>query len=553
MIKQSRSPFDLIINQIWRNKPIAETWPRSSMSRLFKRSESATELNRLTRKQLGVFSPDSEASVNKSTISDVETTAARWEEVVEFMDKLGKKPNHKCMNLNNGHLSTNDVIQLAALLPYLPTLEELDLSWNESIGGALKVLTNQLQHLPYLRVLELVSCQLSKLDISSLGDSIQLLANIEKIDLSWNPDLGGNLSLLTQKLHSCSTLKILKLVDCNLTAEDGVVLGKSLSVITNLEILDLSMNKNVGCGLAVLFQELSHASHLQVIKLCNCGLTPESIQDLGISLNHLPAIRKMDLSCNGIGGGFMETATHLLNVTQLQVFDVHGCSLIDDDISALTQIIPLLKNLQVVNLGLNKNIGDTMRHLIARIRFLPRFKNLTVNGCNLTKETIVELADTLPNLTDLETLDLSWNKCLGGNLGVLFQMLENKTGLQVLKLCSCNLTGQDLATLVSLSSIGLLSSLKMLHLTYNNTVDDQSWVTFFQEINGLQELSELDIGLMPLSHRDCSPWFTVLLSCLSRLPSLVELGMHHWVITASQCELLDAFNKHSKRSIHFTY
>ncbi|XP_069753821.1 leucine-rich repeat-containing protein 31-like isoform X5 [Narcine bancroftii] len=497
MIKQSRSPFDLIINQIWRNKPIAETWPRSSMSRLFKRSESATELNRLTRKQLGVFSPDSEASVNKSTISDVETTAARWEEVVEFMDKLGKKPNHKCMNLNNGHLSTNDVIQLAALLPYLPTLEELDLSWNESIGGALKVLTNQLQHLPYLRVLELVSCQLSKLDISSLG--------------------------------------------------------KSLSVITNLEILDLSMNKNVGCGLAVLFQELSHASHLQVIKLCNCGLTPESIQDLGISLNHLPAIRKMDLSCNGIGGGFMETATHLLNVTQLQVFDVHGCSLIDDDISALTQIIPLLKNLQVVNLGLNKNIGDTMRHLIARIRFLPRFKNLTVNGCNLTKETIVELADTLPNLTDLETLDLSWNKCLGGNLGVLFQMLENKTGLQVLKLCSCNLTGQDLATLVSLSSIGLLSSLKMLHLTYNNTVDDQSWVTFFQEINGLQELSELDIGLMPLSHRDCSPWFTVLLSCLSRLPSLVELGMHHWVITASQCELLDAFNKHSKRSIHFTY
>ncbi|XP_069753820.1 leucine-rich repeat-containing protein 31-like isoform X4 [Narcine bancroftii] len=498
MIKQSRSPFDLIINQIWRNKPIAETWPRSSMSRLFKRSESATELNRLTRKQLGVFSPDSEASVNKSTISDVETTAARWEEVVEFMDKLGKKPNHKCMNLNNGHLSTNDVIQLAALLPYLPTLEELDLSWNESIGGALKVLTNQLQHLPYLRVLELVSCQLSKLDISSLGDSIQLLANIEKIDLSWNPDLGGNLSLLTQKLHSCSTLKILKLVDCNLTAEDGVVLGKSLSVITNLEILDLSMNKNVGCGLAVLFQELSHASHLQVIKLCNCGLTPESIQDLA-------------------------------------------------------QIIPLLKNLQVVNLGLNKNIGDTMRHLIARIRFLPRFKNLTVNGCNLTKETIVELADTLPNLTDLETLDLSWNKCLGGNLGVLFQMLENKTGLQVLKLCSCNLTGQDLATLVSLSSIGLLSSLKMLHLTYNNTVDDQSWVTFFQEINGLQELSELDIGLMPLSHRDCSPWFTVLLSCLSRLPSLVELGMHHWVITASQCELLDAFNKHSKRSIHFTY
>ncbi|XP_051874431.1 leucine-rich repeat-containing protein 31 [Pristis pectinata] len=457
------------------------------------------------------------------------------------------------MNLNNSRLTTNDIVQLAALLPNLPTLEELDLSWNELIGGALKLLTSHLQHTPQLRVLELASCGLSGLDISSLGDSLQLLVNIEKIDLSWNSDLGGNLSLFSQKLQPCSTLKILKLVDCNLTREDGIALGKALSVTTNLEILDLSMNKSVGCGLATLFQELRHVPHLQVLKLYNCGLTQDSIQDLGIALNYVPGMKKMVLSCNGIGGGFKETATHLLNVTQLQVFDVHDCSLTEGDISALTQIIPLLKNLQVLNLALNKNIGDAVRHLIARIRFLPRFKDLTASNCNLTKESIVELADTLPNMTELETLDLSWNKCLGGNLGVLIQMLQNETRLRVLKLCSCNLTGQDLASLVSLSCAGFLSSLEMLHLTYNNTVDDQSWVMFFQEINGLKALSELDIGLMPLSHRECSPWLAVLLCCLSRLPSLLELGMHHWVITASQCELLDTFNKQNQRNIHFTY
>ncbi|XP_072897863.1 leucine-rich repeat-containing protein 31 isoform X3 [Hemitrygon akajei] len=498
-IKQSRSPFDLIVNQIWRNKSLTERWPQSSVSRFFKLSDNSTKTDCSTgRDGLEEMSLDSEANENMSTISDVENRAASWQQVVEFMDKLGKKPHHKCLNLNNSGLTVNEIVQLAAVLPNFPSLEELDLSWNESIGGALKLLNSHLQHTPQLRVLELSSCALSALDISSLGESIQFLVNIEKIDLSWNCDLGGNLSLFTQKLQPSFTLKILKLVDCNLTAEDGIALGKTLSVITNLEILDLSMNKHVGCGLAGLFQELRCVPHLQVLKLSNCGLTQENIQDLA-------------------------------------------------------QIIPLLKNLQVLNLAMNKNIGDAVRNLIARIRFLPKFKGLGVNNCNLLKESIVELADTLPNLTELETLDLSWNKCLGGNLGLLVQMLQNETRLRVVKLCSCNLTGQDLASLVSLSCAGILSSLETLHLTYNNTVDDQSWVMFFKEIDGLKALSELDIGLMPLSHRECSPWLAVLLSCLPRLPSLLELGMHHWVISASQCELLDTFNHQHQRNIHFTY
>ncbi|XP_072110559.1 leucine-rich repeat-containing protein 31 isoform X3 [Mobula birostris] len=544
-IKQSRSPFDLIVNQIWRKKSSTERRPQSSVSRFFKKSDNSTKTDCSTgRDGLEEISLDSEANENKSTISDVEDPATRWQQVVEFMDKLGKKPHHKCLNLNNSGLTVNEIVQLdcveilicnvfgnvfpahlfqftllaacvlivlfapkriccfpfipAAVLPNFPSLEELDLSWNESIGGALTVLTSHFQHTPQLRVLELSSCALSALDISSLGESIQLLVNIEKIDLSWNCDLGGNLLLFTQKLQPSFTLKILKLVDCNLTAEDGIALGKTLSVITKLEILDLSMNKHVGCGLAGLFQELKCVPHLQVLKLCNCGLTQEDIQDLA-------------------------------------------------------QIIPLLKNLQVLNLAMNKNIGDAMRNLIARIRFLPKFKGLGVNNCNLFKESIVELADTLPNLTELETLDLSWNKCLGGNVGLLVQMLQSETRLRVVKLCSCNLTGQDLASLVSLSCAGFLSSLETLHLTYNNTVDDQSWVMFFKEIDGLKALSELDIGLMPLSHRECSPWLAVLLSCLPRLPSLLELGMHHWVISASQCELLDTFNHQHQRNIHFTY
>ncbi|XP_067897714.1 leucine-rich repeat-containing protein 31-like [Heterodontus francisci] len=558
--RHSRSPFDLIVNQMWRSKSFAERWPQSSMSRFFKLSENSNKAVCISEKQeLGKASLDSEKKENISEISDelksmdLECSTGRWGQVVEFMERLGKNPNHKSMNLNNSQLTANDAVQLAALLPNLPNLEELDLSWNELIGGTLKLLANHLQHMSQLKVLVLGSCKLSEQDVSALGDCIQLLPNIEEIDLSWNSDLGGNLSVFTQKLKPDCKLKILKLVDCNLTAEDGRALGQALSVTTRLEVLDLSMNKDVGSGLDILFQELKHVPHLQVLKLHLCGLTWDNIHDLGDALEHIPGVKKMVFSCNDIGGGFKETAAHLLNFTQLQVFDVHRCSLTEDDVSALTQIIPLLSSLQVLNLALNKKIGNCVRHLIARLRFLPRLKSLIANNCNLTKESIVELGDTIPNLTELEILDLSWNKCLSGNLGVLVRMLQNKTHIRVLKLSSCNLTGQDLASLVSVSCAGFLESLEKLDLTYNNTADDLAWAMFFQEISGLEELSELDISLRPLTHRECSPWITILPDSLTRFPSLTEFGMHRWVFSASQQELLDTFNKDNKRNIQFSY
>jgi len=45
------------------------------------------------------------------------------------------------------------------------------------------------------------------------------------LDLSWNSNIGGKLSLLTKKLQKGCKLKLLKITDCNLTAKDGESLG----------------------------------------------------------------------------------------------------------------------------------------------------------------------------------------------------------------------------------------------------------------------------------------------------------------------------------------
>lgn len=60
---------------------------------------------------------------------------------------------------------------LATLLQFLPQLEELDVSWNELIGGCLTALTSHLRHVGGTRALRLCSCRLNADDITALSAS----------------------------------------------------------------------------------------------------------------------------------------------------------------------------------------------------------------------------------------------------------------------------------------------------------------------------------------------------------------------------------------------
>lgn len=58
---------------------------------------------------------------------------------------------------------------LATVISLLPDLEEIDLSWNDFIGGALQPLALQFKHLQELKILQLNSCRLTTKDVACLG------------------------------------------------------------------------------------------------------------------------------------------------------------------------------------------------------------------------------------------------------------------------------------------------------------------------------------------------------------------------------------------------
>lgn len=541
-----------------------ETKPQTSFVNKFLRGSKLRSSKAGSRKESNdLKTTDSQPSDETQTTAPVDTAeplasemevGCRMEKNEQFLQKLGEKAVDKCLDLNNCRLTTADVRELVALLPFLPDLETLDISWNDLVGGTLHSITEQMHLVSKLKSLRLGSCRLTTDDVRALGEALKVIPNLEELNLSWNSNVGGNLPLIFQKFQAGSNIQRLELVDCALTSEDGVFVGQLLPMLQNLEVLDLSINRNIGGSLNSIAQGLKSASNLKVLKLQSCGLSQKSVKLLDAAFRFLHNLRKLDLSCNKeLGGGFEDSSAQVATLEHLQVLDLHQCSLTAGDVVSLTQVIPLLLSLQELDLSANKKMGTSSENLLSRLRFLPALKSLLINNCALERETFTALAEASIHLPALEVFSLSWNKCVGGNLKLLLETLRLSTSLRVLGLSSCSLVTEDMALLASVIHTGHLARLQNLDLSYNDSVCDAGWAIFCQNVWLLKELTELDISLRPSTFRDCGQWFRHLLCAVTRLPEITEIGMKRWTLPPSLEEELRCFDQDHGRGIHFDH
>ncbi|XP_053315576.1 leucine-rich repeat-containing protein 31 isoform X2 [Spea bombifrons] len=556
---QKKSPFDLIFNQIQRkksNKGKSDFFQVNRFFRGFERNVAKPEKENAPQETDGAQAtdptPDNVDGNSSTEKTEFESEESAWWKVEQLMQKFGKRAERNYITLNNCELTAADMKELSVLLCCLSDVEELDISWNDLIGGSVHLLTSQFSHISNLKILALSNCSLTVNDFVALGEALKLVPHLEGLDLSWNTHLGGNLTSVTQHFSSQCNIKSLNLTECNLKSQDIDALAQALSKMPKLESLDLSANKEIGAVIMKITEELMLCSYLRELKLHAAGLKQDGIKNLSSAFEHWPCLRQLDLSGNKeAGGGFREAAARLTSFKQLELLDIHKCCLSADDIAALTQVIPLLSNLQVLNISSNKSVGQSPEHLFSRLRFLPKLKSVIASNCALRTESIVALAEASNYLLDLEILDLSWNKCVGGNLKLFSKTLKNTAALHSLMLSSCNLVTQDMAVLASAVQDGHLQDLQLLDLAYNDTISDEGWGLFFESLGDLKNIAELDISLRPSSSRHCGPWFIHLLSSFLKLPKLKDLGMQRWVLSDAEQQQLDRVSKERTININF--
>ncbi|CAL8402034.1 unnamed protein product [Gadus morhua 'NCC'] len=525
------SPLDLIMNQIRRKRSATD---RKTSARFLSRSSSGRVVISDHRETDGKEGRDgaSDSAVPEVTESEADQG---WGRLCLFLQRLGKKADSRGLNLAHCDLTATDLLELATLLHCLPQLEEVDLSWNNLIGGSLSSLTSHLQQVGRVRTLRLCSCRLNADDIASLGAALPSVPLLEVLDVSWNVGVGGGgLQGLLGKVPP--SLRELHVQACQLTTADAPLLGDLVGRLPKLCVLDVSGNpllaedtqeSDTG-GFGELAASLSHAPCLSRLVLQGCGLTSHSLKSLGGTLQQLPALRELDLSCNkGLSGGLSQLTAHLALLAHLESLDLHLCNLTHADLQALIQVVPSLGRLTELDVSSNKEVGGVVHSLVSSL-LLPQLRRLPLNSCSLTAESFTAFALAVPYLSSVE---VSWNKVVGGRLALLLDALEPSV-IKELRLSSCHLTSDDLGHLAEVCGRGLLSSLRVLDLSYNGqaAAGAEAWAPLFTAggLGGLGSLEVMDLSLRPAASASSAAWLPSLLSSLPRLPSLTHLAMLRW-------------------------
>nr|XP_046227771.1 leucine-rich repeat-containing protein 31 [Scatophagus argus] len=528
---QRRSPLDVIMSQIRRKRTSSD---RKPLGRLLSWTSDRTGIPEdgptESREERGRSSAVAEGSESERDVG--------WGRVRVFLQRLGKKADSRSLSLAHCDLTATDLLELATLLPFLLQLEEVDVSWNELIGGCLKGLTSHLQHVRGIRALRLCSCRLGADDITALGEALECMPLLEILDLSWNSGVGaGGLQGLLGKLQP--PLSELYLMACQLTAADATALGGMVSALDRLCVLDVSCNPQLTQevdegGFRELSSSLSQAASLTRLRLQACGLTADSLDALSGSLRCLPSVQELDLSCNkSLAGGLDRLTLHLAHLTHLESLDLHLCCLTHTDLEALIQVLPALTALTELDVSSNKSVGIMVHSLVSSLP-LTQMRHLPLNSCSLNKESFTALALAVPYL---RSVDVSWCKVVGGHLALLLDALQPSV-ITELRLSSCELTSDDLHHLAAVCRRGCLSSLRVLDLAYNGSVGDDGWSALFAA-GGLGSLEDLDLSLRPQTSTSCSVWLPALLCALPQLPALTRLAVQRWTISSQDRQRLN--------------
>ncbi|KAL3675292.1 hypothetical protein R1sor_025240 [Riccia sorocarpa] len=306
----------------------------------------------------------------------------------------------------------------------------------------------------------------------------------------------------------------------NYSSRRGIL---SLSRCASLVKLDLSGGGNVDLG------GMNELQSMRVFTIYSCN----AVQNWPTSLRELKHLERLDLEA--IDEPF-DIPTTIGDLTNLQHLSIKGCKVrsVPSSFQSLTSlrhlevdeivgqqpvqnIIGSFRQLQVLHLACWRlvGLGDALQELTS-------LKRLT-----LRCEGILELSDTLGDLTGFEMLDLSFPQLTGS--GRLPEAIWQQSHLQSLSLCSGNLkmlpeTIGDLSSLTSLElngvalhsvpeSLGRLSCLTDLTVRYCK--DLKILPETIGDLSSLTDLTVFDSALHSIPES------------LGRLSSLTRLVLSH--------------------------
>ena len=406
-------------------------------------------------------------------------------------------------------------VELSIKLNYNHIGEEGLINVLKNVEGALK---NKLS------ILCLCDNGVTKKVIDCLYSAYTELQSLKRLELATNPLGNPGIVRLSELLQDLERLTVLNVRNTEFTEEAAPQLISVLSNLKNLKELNLSMNRlgsSAVKDLSKALQSLGNLEELRVKAVFGRDSSEEVDTALGSLLEaaslHCKALHKLDLSDNYLGEGSIRSlAMCLVALTDLDTLWLDQVHLSDESLSSLRNHLSTLRKGQsaatanpkksVTLYLLNCSITATgLSHIADAVAsgLLP------VAGLNMSKNPfgpegahhICKILET----GDCKTAELRCASCKLGTIPALriFRSLTRNTSLAQLFL-NDNGIGDDGASKEEISSAlpepeAVNHTLKTLGLSHNNLTGSNSDISIFLAVlkmfNSIESLSTNDCKL----------------------------------------------------------
>ena len=413
--------------------------------------------------------------------------------------------NIQNISLSFNHMTPLDICRFCSLVSPRSVLLKLNLDFNH-IGSSIWSLCSL--GVGHLKVLSLANTDICGPAVQGLVSLLSLVEELEELNLSCN----------------------------NLTLADFQQLRSPLSNLTQLKRLNLSNNPD---GISVVLHEiLSSLKHLEELRLSNVHLNGDDCTEFCKSLACLKGLTYLDLSLNAIGpNGVRALASILKEVPFLEGLDMSKSCIKDDEISVLCKGLVISNKLKYLNLSGNPIDVEVLRDtvflppmleelifsdiihggkLFASMKPLQHLRKLHLSEIKVRPCDVEALTAILSSFPLLEDLVLA--KVVGAECEKIFGAIKSlknikKIDLTGMKILEGNEVAEMLSSLLSLEELALA----------NINVTDIEWKIIFSAIKSLKKVKKID--LIGIKIPDANVTAEMLSSLLS-LEELVLANVH---------------------------
>ena len=363
----------------------------------------------------------------------------------QISDVLDMNDSLKSIIIRDCHITSDSAKVLSSNLIKINTLEHFIIE-NTSIDTLLPIIDG-LKTLSQLKCIILADINLLGKVVNDLADVIKINTCLEEVHLQ-NNKLHSTAVVILQALKGTSNLKILDLINNNMSGRVVDDLADVIKCNTCLEELHL-YNNNLQLSAVEILQELKRISSLKKLDLNSNTLSEKVANDLADVIKSNTCLEELHLENNNLQSSAIVILKSLKLTTNLRKLNLNGNNISKKVVHDLAEVIKHNTCLEELYLGGN-NLQPSAVIVLHALKGISSLRKLSLNSNNMSEKVVDDLADVIKNNTCLEELYLDSNNLQSFTV-VILQALKQLWSLKKLSLNNNNMSNEvvyDLADVI---------------------------------------------------------------------------------------------------------